>query len=273
VLPHLVKEIDNKKIRAFAAKIIQDQARAVDIGLLVGRVMQELAAIGFHAAVIDDALRSGREFLDRKKERFEELVAGHHRAWIRKAVDRQVARAIIEGVQAFIDDLLDSNSSARGSLLQAIEDRASLAATGPDQERSVELLKVRLVEDPEIHAFVASAWDKICGAALARIDSPISEARDGLATSISSAGNTLLNDPMLRDKFNVELEAVAGEALPWREKLLDHVNGTVRKWDAKAFSRRVELTVGADLQYIRINGTAVGALIGCLLYLGKAALQ
>jgi uncharacterized membrane-anchored protein YjiN (DUF445 family) len=83
----------------------------------------------------------------------------------------------------------------------------------------------------------------------------------------------LLDDPILCEKLNFELGSAISETLPWREKLLSYITGTVRKWDAEAFSQRIELTVGADLQYIRINGTAVGALIGCLLYLGKAMLQ
>ena len=273
LLPHLAEVIDDQEIGVFASEIIQDQAREIDVRPLVNRLMRELAAMGFHAALMDDALRGGRDFLDRKKGRFEELVAKRHRGWIRKMVNRQVARTIIEGVQALIDDLLNPDSGARRSLLQSVENRAAVAAVEAGQKRSVELVMVRLIEDPEIRAWVTSAWDRFRSAALARIDSPNSKARQALTASISSAGKTLLNNPTLRDKFNVELRALIVEVLPWREKVLDYVTATVRKWDAQAFSERVELTVGADLQYIRINGTAVGALIGCLLYLGKAALQ
>jgi uncharacterized membrane-anchored protein YjiN (DUF445 family) len=273
LLPHLVKVADDRKIRAFFAETFKDQAHTIDIGPLLGRAMGEFAANGFLGALADDALRTGRAFLERKKGRFEELVAERHRGWIRKAVDRQVARAIIDGVQAFIDDLLDPDSGARRSLLRAIEKRALLTMVEARQEASFEVLKVRLLEDSEIQAWVASAWNKICGSAFERMTSPSSKAREALASSISSAGNMLLNDRILCDKLNIELGAAIGETLLWREKLLSYITGTVRKWDAEAFSQRVELTVGTDLQYIRINGTAVGSLIGCMLYLAKAALQ
>ena len=69
------------------------------------------------------------------------------------------------------------------------------------------------------------------------------------------------------------IEAVATEVIPWRAELAQFIIEVVRQWDTDSFTRRLELVVGRDLQYIRITGTLVGGLVGCLLYLLSAVLQ
>jgi uncharacterized membrane-anchored protein YjiN (DUF445 family) len=63
------------------------------------------------------------------------------------------------------------------------------------------------------------------------------------------------------------IEAVAVEALPWRAELIRFVGEVVRRWEPRTFSDRIEVAVGPDLQYIRMNGTIVGGLVGGVLYL------
>ena len=77
----------------------------------------------------------------------------------------------------------------------------------------------------------------------------------------------------MREQVNRTIEAMALEVVPWRSGLAQFLIEVVRQWDAGSFTNRVELVVGSDLQYIRINGTLVGGLVGCLLYLLSVALK
>ena len=77
----------------------------------------------------------------------------------------------------------------------------------------------------------------------------------------------------MRSRVNRTIEAMATEVIPWRAEMAQFIIEVVRQWDTGSFVERLELVVGRDLQYIRITGTLVGGLVGCLLYLLSAVWQ
>jgi len=97
--------------------------------------------------------------------------------------------------------------------------------------------------------------------------SPTSRLRRALALAIASIGDTLAHDAAMRARLDAAIEAVVAEAMPWRGELIRFVAEVVRKWEPSGFSDRIEIAVGADLQYIRMNGTIVGGLVGGGLFL------
>jgi uncharacterized membrane-anchored protein YjiN (DUF445 family) len=120
---------------------------------------------------------------------------------------------------------------------------------------------------PELQAWLAASWDKGRDIVLADLDSPSSRLRRTLALAIASIGETLGNDAAMRGRLDAAIEALLAEALPWRGELIRFVAEVVRKWEPAGFSDRIEMAVGADLQYIRMNGTIVGGLVGGGLFL------
>lgn len=272
-LPHLIDAVDDRDLRAFLAKSLHDQLRLVDFAPLLGRTVEELAASGFHGVLVDDALAACKDFLQRREGRFEELVAERHRGWIRKAVDRQIARAIIHGVEDLIDDLTTPDGPARTKLLRSIEERAHAAILARSDPGKLEELKIRLLAHPDVQTLLASLWDNLRRAISRDIASPSSRVRATLADSIGSIGRAMSEDVHMREKLNAAIELTLAEILPWRREVTNLIAGVVESWDAEAFAERIETAVRSDLQYIRINGTVVGAIVGCVLYLGRAALQ
>lgn len=272
-LPHVIEAIDDRELRALFSTSLYDRLREIDFSPLLGRTVEELAASGFHGVLLDDALSACKDFLRKRESRFEELVAERHRGWIRKAVDRQIARAIIRGVEDLLDDLTSPDSAARKSLLTAIENRAHAAIIAQSDAAKVEELKLRLLEHPDMQTFLASLWDSLREAALHGLAAQPSKARATLAASLASIGRALSEDEAMHEKLNIWLEAALAAFLPWRQQLTSSIADVVKQWDAEAFSERIETAVRRDLQYIRINGTVVGALVGCLLYLAKWMLQ
>jgi uncharacterized membrane-anchored protein YjiN (DUF445 family) len=77
----------------------------------------------------------------------------------------------------------------------------------------------------------------------------------------------------MRARVNRTIEAMATEIVPWRGALGRFIIEVVRQWDTRSLAERLEAALGRDLQYIRINGTLVGGLVGCVLYLAMAAFQ
>jgi uncharacterized membrane-anchored protein YjiN (DUF445 family) len=96
---------------------------------------------------------------------------------------------------------------------------------------------------------------------------PQSKARSTLHSAIVSLAHSMREDPFIRARIDAGIEALAMTLIQWRGQIGSLIAGVVKSWDARTVSDRLELVLGSDLQYIRINGTIVGALVGCGIYL------
>jgi len=107
---------------------------------------------------------------------------------------------------------------------------------------------------------------------LADLDAPASRTRAAIEAGLLSFGRTLAADPATQQRIHAGLEHVALAVVPWRGQIAALISEVVRSWDAATVAERLELAMGSDLQYIRMNGTLVGACVGCLLFLIARAL-
>jgi uncharacterized membrane-anchored protein YjiN (DUF445 family) len=247
-----------------AGRALGAQLRNASLGPLAAQIVRILTAAGYHEAVLDSALDYARDFLTRNEEQLLEAVTERRRRWIPRAINREIARAMLRAAGDLIDDLRKPDGAARQGLLAAIDELAEELA---NSERPSGHDGARVLRQPELQAWIATSWDKGRDLMLADLAAPSSRVRRALALAIASVGETLRADPGMRERLDAALEAMLAEALPWRGELIRVVAEVVRKWEPRAFSDRIELAVGADLQYIRMNGTIVGGLVGGGLYL------
>jgi uncharacterized membrane-anchored protein YjiN (DUF445 family) len=272
-LPHIINAIDDRDFRVFVGETLGRHLADIELAPLLGRAIAVLTTNGFHETLLDRLLDFCREFLEEREEQlFMAAESQRRRWWIPKAINRQIARAIIGGVKELLSKLREPGSPARRNLLREIERLAEQLRTSPVYRARVEEAKLRLLEDAEVKAWLGSVWGDIKRGLLADFASPQSRADQAFGAVICSLGHHLLADTAMRKRVNRTIEAMALEVVPWRTGLAQFLIEVVRQWDASSFTNRVELVVGNDLQYIRINGTLVGGLVGCLLYLLSAAL-
>ena len=273
MLPHLIDAIDDRDFRVFIGEALDRHLADIEPAPLLGRAIAVLTTNGFHETLLDRLLDFCRKFLEEREEQlYMAAEAQRRRWWIPKAINRQIARAIIGGVKELVSKLRESGTPARRNLLREIERLAEQLRTSSVYRARVEEAKLRLLEDAEVKAWLGSVWGDIKRGLLADLASPQSRADQALGAVICSLGHHLLADTAMRKRVNRTIEAMALEVVPWRTGLAQFLIEVVRQWDASSFTNRVELAVGNDLQYIRINGTLVGGLVGCLLYLLSAAL-
>jgi uncharacterized membrane-anchored protein YjiN (DUF445 family) len=273
-LPHLLGAIDDRGIRQFIGETLGRRLADIELAPLLGRSITALIANGIHESLLDRVLEFCHQFLDRTEDQlYAAAGAQRRRWWIPKSVNRQVARAIVSGIKELLTNVREPGSTARQNLLDGIGRFAAELTTSPDYRLRVEEMKSRFLRDEEVQAWLGSAWGDIKQALLAHLASPALKSRQPLAAAIHSLGQQLLADAAMRTRLNRTIEAMATEVIPWRAELAQFIIEVVRQWDTDGFTERLELVVGRDLQYIRITGTLVGGLVGCLLYLLSAALQ
>jgi uncharacterized membrane-anchored protein YjiN (DUF445 family) len=261
-LPLLLRVTDDRQVKAFLARTLGAQLRHAPIAALAGQFMQLLIAARYHERALDSALDYARAFLAQNEERLLEGVAQRRRRWLPKTINREIARVMLRAAAELLEDLGDPDGAARESLLASIHDFATeMAASKAFAEARTGLLK-----RPEIQAWISDSWNKVRDVLLDDLGRSSSRVRRALAVAIGSIGEALAADAEMRQRLDTLIETLAAEALPWRAELIRFVTVVVQRWEPRSFSDRIEAAIGADLQFIRMNGTIVGGLVGGGLY-------
>src|SRR5437763_5826707 len=266
-LPYMLRAGEDSQLKAFLGRALGAQLRGVALGPVLGQLVRALTAAGYHEAVLDRALDYAREFLVRNQDKLLDAVTERRRRWVPRAINREIARAMLSGAAELIDDLRKPEGAARKSLLAQIGAAAGELTGSPDQALTLGRSGAAILRQPEFQAWAAASWQKLRDLLLLDLEAPSSRLRRAIAIAIASVGETLSSDVEMRDRLDAMIEAVVVEALPWREEIIRFVAEVVRRWEPRTFSDRIEAAVGADLQYIRMNGTIVGGLVGGALYL------
>jgi uncharacterized membrane-anchored protein YjiN (DUF445 family) len=266
-LPYLLRASEDSELKAFLGRALGAQLRGVALAPVLGQLIRALTAAGYHEAVLDRALDYARDFLTRNEEKLLDAVTERRRRWMPRAINREIARAMLSGAGELITDLRNPEGTSRKTLLARIGEAAEEMTDAPEQALTLGRSGVAMLRNPEFQAWVAASWQKLREALLLDLQAPSSRLRRAIAIAIASVGETLAGDAEMRERLDATIEAVMLEALPWREEIIRFVAEVVRRWEPRTFSDRIEAAVGADLQYIRMNGTVVGGLVGGGLYL------
>jgi uncharacterized membrane-anchored protein YjiN (DUF445 family) len=156
---------------------------------------------------------------------------------------------------------------ARGAVDRFLEDFADELRSDPDTRGRVERLKKDLLARREVQELIQSAWSAVRGMVVAAAGDERSELRLRARASLMSLGGRMAADGRLQEKVDGWLEDAATYVVTtYRDEITALITDTVSGWDADQTSRKIEANVGRDLQFIRINGTVVGALAGLVIY-------
>jgi uncharacterized membrane-anchored protein YjiN (DUF445 family) len=266
-LPYLLRAGEDSQLKAFLGRALGAQLRGVALGPVLGQLLRALTAAGYHEAVLDRALDYARDFLTRNQDKLLDSVTERRRRWMPRAINREIARAMLNGAAELIEDLRNPEGAARKNLLSSIGEAAEEMTASPEQALTLGRTGAAVLRNPDFQAWIGASWQKIRDLLVLDLQAPSSRLRRAIAIALASVGETLRADPEMRERLDVTIEAVAVEALPWRAEIIRFVAEVVRRWEPRTFSDRIEAAVGADLQYIRMNGTIVGGLVGGALYL------
>jgi len=179
-----------------------------------------------------------------------------------------VAEAITAGLEDYLQSLRNRDHAARASFDAAIARLVEDLRRSPVHRARVNALRDRLLETPQLRDYTAELWQSLRGGLERELAEPRSRLRQALSGLLRSLGSTVADDPEVQARMDRRIEEVAIALVePWRKDIGQFVADVVRGWETGTVVERVELAVGRDLQYIRVNGTLVGAVVGCLLFL------
>ena len=250
---------------------IVSRLRTLKVAPIIARVFELLTAGGRHQVLLDDALRLAARFLDENDGMIRERVKAESPWWVPGAVENRLGDKIVSGVEkTLVAVAADPQHPLRHRYDEAVDRFVLSLRENPDVIAKAEQIKLEMLAHPAVTEFSRTVWDDV-KSRLAnyadRLADDVESEPDQVERWLTGLGQKVLTDPELAAKLNgwlVELVTYAVEQA--REEVAKLIATTVAAWDANATSRKIELQIGRDLQFIRINGTIVGGLVGVLLY-------
>ena len=238
------------------------------IGPPLGTVLEGILSDHSHHRLVDLVIDRAYDWVSQNQEMVLRVVHDRAPSWSPRFVDDLIADRVFLEVQTFAWAVkTDPEHPLRRAVDRFLDEFATDLQNDPETIERAEKIKHQIVAHPDVQRFIGGAWGVVKGLILDAAEDPSSDLRLRVRDGLLSLGRRLSSDEVLRGKLDGWLADAAGYVVRhYRAEITTLITDTVQRWDAEETSRKVELQVGRDLQFIRINGTVVGALAGLAIY-------
>lgn len=271
-LPRILTSVEDGRARRLMSRLLPRLVGGPDAGRVVARALYGLVEGGRHQEVFTFVLGQLRSMLTSK----EDDLRGGIRDRVREqggsllgwAIGGSVAKRVITAVNAEIDAIGPEGSTMRLAFDDWVREQILLIETDPERAAEIGAAVKRVVSHPSVQDWLRDVWERLRLAIERDAAKPNGHTMAILEATLQKFGAAIEEDPAIRAGLDRGVAAIVAALLPLaQERAADFVADVVAKWDAKTVTERLELRIGRDLQYIRINGTLVGFLAGGLLFL------
>jgi uncharacterized membrane-anchored protein YjiN (DUF445 family) len=240
---------------------------------LAGRALRVMTEDGRHHDLLDAMLRAIDRFLTDNRASLRARFGTESPWWLPEAAEDRIFERLLDGARNVLGEVArNPDHELRADFDARVHRLVDSLESSPAMRTRGEELKRELLAQPELRAWVASVWTDLKAGLRAQAADPDSELRRRLADTIAALGQRLLDDPALADRVEHGVETgVRYVADQFSDEIGTMVSGTVARWDGRETADRLELLLGPDLQFIRINGTIVGGLAGLLIHVAGQA--
>ena len=257
-------------VRAIIDKSVEERIRATRVAPIAAKVLAVVAESNQHQELLNEAVGMLARALEQNRDLIRQRVDQESPWWVPTAVDDKIFRKIMVGIERTLSAVQgDPRHPLRARFDQALRAFIDNLQNSPDTGERAEAIKRDFLEAEAVRRFSASLWSDAKDALVRFADQPDEVAREGGAVerAVTSFGEAIANDPELVRQLDSAVTDVAAFLVTrYQNDVAEFIIHTVENWDAEVTARRVELAIGRDLQYIRINGTLVGALAGLAIY-------
>ena len=262
------KVLNDDDVQAVIEGMVRKHLLTPPWGPPVGRLAERIFADGHHHALVDLLVDRTVDWVRDNQETVNRLVTDRSPTWVPSFVDGLVGDKVYVEILKFTRAVQsDPQHQVRQSIDKYLKELAQDLQHDPVMIARAEGVKAQVLGDPEVRELASRTWETIKTALLSAVDDPHSELTVKFKAAVHDFGTRLLVDPELAGKVNAWIGDAAGYLVKtYRSDIAGVITDTVARWDAEETSQKIELQVGRDLQFIRINGTVVGALAGLAIF-------
>jgi uncharacterized membrane-anchored protein YjiN (DUF445 family) len=264
----LLKRVPDEEVRTFTADVLAPKLAAEPMAQVAGELLEGVVCDGAHSGLVDLIAAEVHGWLTDNPGVFKAIVSDRAPWWTPAWVDEKVVDWSYSQALTWVGDIRDDphhpTRLAFDTMLMRLADDLK---SDPGVQARAEALKARLLTHPQVPESAVSLWQAGRKALLAMADDPNSGLYRRLDGWLDEAGRRLLADEALRVRLDGLLaDGVAFVVRNHGNEIASAISHTIDGWDGRDAAQRIELHVGRDLQFIRINGTIVGALAGLLIH-------
>ncbi len=269
MLADAFEALDDERLGGMVKGMLVQRMGQLRAAPLLGQLLTAAMRDGRHRPVIDALIRWAGKTLDANGPLIRQIVhdrSGSIMRWT--GLDETLANKIIEGLERLLEEAADDPEHR---LRVKVEEGLMVLAVDlqhdPKMQARVDRIRDEMLANPAMQRWLDGLWQAAREGLLRAARDPDAVLAGKLGDAIRQIGETLRDDAELRNLVNrFARRVVSGTAARYGDNIVSLVSETVRSWDAQTVTDRLENAVGRDLQYIRINGTLVGGLVGVALH-------
>lgn len=268
IILDVLSKIENKTATKFIEEKLKNLAQDIKPNILIGNGLDYLIDKNIHQQFISYLSLEIKKHLDNHQEIVRERVQKESYSFIPKFIDNSIADKITQGIIQYFNEIQqDSNHAIRLEITQKLKKFSIELKTDTQWEQELNSLKNNLLESDRLQTYTEEIWNSIQNGIYQELYSENSSLKIYIKKNIKNFAENLQKDELLQYKIDHWARTTAYKyILKHRHHFGGLISSTMGNWEGRELSQKLELEVGKDLQYIRINGTIVGGLVGLLLY-------
>lgn len=255
-------------VQSMIDSAILDRIKAARVAPFIGRGLSLITAGNRHQELLDEGIRLAARAVTENEDLIRQRIEAETPWWIPGAVDEKILRKIVDGIERTLQEVGDDvNHPLRMRFDAALEKFIEDLHSSPEVMERAEQLKDEILSADAVRHFSSSIWKDLKAGLVRRAEHADETDVDTISSGLARLGAAILDDDELLERVDGWLRSgVLGLVERYQSEVSQLIATTVRGWDPTATSQRIELAIGRDLQFIRINGTVVGGLVGLILY-------
>jgi len=266
-VPVILQMVEDEDVSRFLQGRIRSGMQQIKFAPLLAEIMTVLVADGRHQALFDRTLLIVAQGLEQNRDLIREKIHEKSPRWIPKALDERFFVRLLDELHTVLEEMKAPDSEWRTRFQDFLEQWIIKLRSSPEVEEKLAALLRDMFAHPLFVDYSEQVWRDVRQRMLDDIAAPDSKAVAVLEQALHAFSTSLAQDTIVRSKLNTWIASFATQTIVAQRHLIaDLIRRVIQQWDAETVSRKFELYVGKDLQYIRINGTVVGGMVGVLLY-------
>jgi len=263
-----VRVMNDKDIQVMIEKKVEARIRDTSFAPIIGELLSFITSGRRQQELVDSAVGMGLYFLEDSDRDIKEKIEEETPWWFPGSVDKAIYQRIVRSVSKMLYEMqVDVFHPIRRRIIQTMNEFMDDLKHSEDIRDKETAIKEDLLQQPAVRDFTTSLWTDIRQSLLDQSENPDAELKQAIEDSVIGFGQSILEDDLLADKIDGWAEE-SGRYLirTYGHEVADLISDTIEDWDPQATSERIELQIGKDLQFIRINGTVIGGLAGLLIH-------
>ena len=268
-VPEILDKLSDDDINRFIKSNILIGLDNLELNKLFAEILKTLTANNRHQEILNEGIRIVNNLMHENEQKMRELFSDRF-SWFLQFIkaDEYFFNKLLGAISTYLQELNDDkNHRHRKEFNNYMNELIVKLETSDEYKQKVNSIKNSISNNEVLINYINNIWSDLKKMIIEDIKKPNSNIKYQIEKTINSIGKNLLNDSAIRNKLNSGIENAAVEVISSNsDKIVRLISDKVESWSAKDFSESLELEVGSDLQYIRINGTLVGALVGAAIY-------